>query len=42
MELKIQHAPLTKYQMDLEENRDKYEARLRARGTGLRGAVRRL
>ena len=30
MELKIQHAPLTKYQMDLEENRDKYEARLRA------------
>lgn len=30
MELKIQHAPLTKYQMDLEENRDKYEERLRA------------
>lgn len=30
MELKLHHAPLTKYQMDLEENRDKYEARLRA------------
>lgn len=29
MELKLQHAPLTKYQMDLEENREKYEARLR-------------
>ncbi len=29
MELKLQHAPLTQYQMDLEENRDKYEARLR-------------
>ena len=26
MELKIQFAPLTKYQMDLVENRDKYEA----------------
>lgn len=30
MELKLQYAPLTKYQMDLVENRDKYEARLRA------------
>ena len=30
MELKIQYAPLTKYQMDLVENRDKYEAKLRA------------
>ncbi len=30
MELKTQHAPLTGYQMDLVENRDKYEARLRA------------
>lgn len=30
MELKIQHAPLNKYQMDLVENRDKYEEKLRA------------
>ncbi|MDD3254204.1 MAG: tetratricopeptide repeat protein [Lachnospiraceae bacterium] len=30
MELKIQYAPLTKYQMDLVENRDKYEEKLRA------------
>ena len=30
MELKLQYAPLTKYQMDLVENRDKYEAKLRA------------
>lgn len=30
MELKIQYAPLTSYQMDLVENRDKYEAKLRA------------
>lgn len=30
MELKIQLAPLTKYQMDLVENRDKYEAKLKA------------
>lgn len=30
MELKTHHAPLTGYQMDLVENRDKYEARLRA------------
>lgn len=30
MELKLQYAPLTKYQMDLVENREKYEARLRA------------
>ena len=29
MELKLQYAPLTKYQMDLVENRDKYEAKLR-------------
>ncbi len=30
MELKLQYAPLTKYQMDLVENRDKYEEKLRA------------
>mgnify|MGYP003105865074 CR=1 FL=1 len=30
MDLKIQYAPLTSYQMDLVENRDKYEAKLRA------------
>jgi hypothetical protein len=30
MDLKIQYAPLTNYQMDLVENRDKYEAKLRA------------
>lgn len=30
MELKTLYAPLTTYQMDLVENRDKYEARLRA------------
>ncbi|MEY8356990.1 tetratricopeptide repeat protein [Lachnospiraceae bacterium 54-53] len=30
MDLKIRYAPLTSYQMDLVENRDKYEARLRA------------
>ena len=30
MELKIKYAPLTSYQMDLVENRDKYEAKLRA------------
>ncbi|MFR5602140.1 MAG: tetratricopeptide repeat protein [Lachnospiraceae bacterium] len=29
MDLKIQYAPLTQYQMDLVENRDKYEAKLR-------------
>ncbi|MDO5417441.1 MAG: hypothetical protein Q4F29_09595, partial [Lachnospiraceae bacterium] len=29
MELKLQYAPLTKYQMDLVENRDKYEAKLK-------------
>lgn len=29
MELKIQYAPLTTYQMDLFENREKYEAKLR-------------
>ena len=29
MELKLQYAPLTKYQMDLVENRDKYEEKLR-------------
>lgn len=39
MELKIQYAPLTSYQMDLVENRDKYEAKLRAveQGYGLGG-----
>lgn len=30
MELKLLYAPLTKYQMDLVENREKYEAKLRA------------
>lgn len=30
MELKLQHAALTKYQMDLVENREKYEEKLRA------------
>lgn len=30
MELKIQYAPLTGYQIDLIENRDKYEEKLRA------------
>ena len=30
MELKLQYAPLTSYQQDLVQNRDKYEARLRA------------
>ncbi len=37
MDLKIQYAPLTKYQMDLEENRDKYEARLREVEQGYEG-----
>ncbi len=30
MDLKLQYAPLNKYQMDLVENREKYEAKLRA------------
>ena len=30
MELKLQYAPLTKYQMDLVENRETYEEKLRA------------
>lgn len=30
MELKVQYAPLSSYQVDLVENRDKYEAKLRA------------
>ncbi|MEG2297855.1 MAG: hypothetical protein RSC13_09525, partial [Clostridium sp.] len=30
MELKLQYAPLTTYQMDLVENREKYEEKLRA------------
>ena len=30
MDLKLEYAPLYKYQMDLVENRDKYEAKLRA------------
>lgn len=34
MELKLQYAPLTSYQMDLVENRDKYEAKLRAVAQG--------
>ena len=32
MEVKLQYAPLTKYQMDLVENRDKYEEKLRQFG----------
>ncbi|MDW2796975.1 tetratricopeptide repeat protein [Clostridium boliviensis] len=43
MDLKVQYAPLTNYQMDLIENRDKYEARLRAveqeYGTGKKVSV---
>lgn len=35
MELKVQYAPLNHYQMDLVENRDKYEAKLRAVEQGL-------
>ena len=30
MELKLQYAPLSRYQMDLVENRDKYEEKLKA------------
>ena len=30
MDLKLEYEPLNKYQMDLVENRDKYEAKLRA------------
>lgn len=30
MDLKVQYAPLSRYQMDLVENREKYEAKLRA------------
>ncbi len=30
MDLKLEYAPLNKYQMDLVENRDKYDAKLRA------------
>ena len=30
IDLKVQYAPLTDYQMDLVENKDKYEARLKA------------
>lgn len=30
MDLKLEYEPLSKYQMDLVENRDKYEAKLRA------------
>jgi hypothetical protein len=37
MELKLQYAPLTKYQMDLVENREKYEAKLRAVEQSFRG-----
>jgi tetratricopeptide (TPR) repeat protein len=37
MELKLQYAPLSKYQMDLVENREKYEARLRAVEQSFRG-----
>lgn len=40
MELKLEYAPLTKYQMDLVENREKYEEKLRAveQSFGLEGA----
>ena len=30
MELKLQYAPLNQYQMDLIENKEKYEAKLKA------------
>lgn len=30
MELKLQYAPLNQYQMDLVENKEKYEAKLKA------------
>lgn len=40
MELKVQHAPLTQYQMDLVENRDKYEARLRKVEAEFNGSYR--
>lgn len=39
MELKVQYAPLTSYQQDLVENRDKYEARLRAVEQGIRDTM---
>ena len=38
MDLKLQYEPLNKYQMDLVENRDKYEAKLRAVEEEYRGA----
>lgn len=46
MDLKLEYAPLNKYQMDLVENRDKYEAKLRAveeeYGNGSRKRERRM
>ena len=42
MELKLQYAPLTNYQMDLVENRDKYEAKLRAVEQKYNGTARSL
>lgn len=41
MELKIQYAPLTNYQMDLVENREKYEEKLRAVEQQFNGKTRR-
>lgn len=39
MELKLQYAPLTKYQMDLVENREKYEEKLRAVEQSYHGVI---
>lgn len=40
MDLKIQYSPLSSYQMDLVENRDKYEAKLRAVEESYQGSER--
>lgn len=40
MDLKIQYSPLSSYQMDLVENRDKYEAKLRAVEESYQGSGR--
>ena len=42
MDLKLEYAPLNKYQMDLVENRDKYEAKLRAVEEEYSGNARRM
>ena len=42
MDLKLEYAPLNKYQMDLVENRDKYEAKLRAVEEEYSGNTRRM